>query len=650
MLVNLFQLKRLEVSHSLYPATINWNIRDGINVIVGGTGLGKTTLVNAILFTLFGDLGKSSNRETEHITSRYFSERSTSDTEPYGIVEASFSGHAVYVKRSLRSGRLLEVLIDNAPCTPKSYKDRVAALLQLTDFDNQLMRLVDHLLYVGESHYLLSWDNQLQNEIITLLFSDPSVFTELNTLWEKAQSYDSSFRNLRAQAYRLEKELAKSVNNPKSTLTDDEIGERRTIFEDRLRNSQEEYSRLIRSRKETQATIKESDASLAELYKEYDALSKSFSDNDSPDIDTPLISKSMNTNDQKTIYSALADLGSQSSWICPCCSRDWGTQRSSDLTRISTILQQSKCPICAASITLTSESSSKPLEQSSKQLEKIMNEIRNHVLIREKARSRMDAIIEELEKAAILLEDVHLQYSAFSLKHPINIGNNSDSKRVAIAELRSSSRAANLHAKRFAKQFQKKTERQTELIGTLHSEIAKAFGSYGREYLDEECTIRLDKEAAHAQGKLGAQIKAPHASFYPVISGVARLEPKQLSEAQRLFMDLAFRMALLTVWTKRTTGLATLFIETPEGATDLAYMKRVASMLKVFASSGHSLVITTNINNDAFLPALLSQYPANERPSRVLNMLECGRPHKVQRQEKREFSRVLRKAYNRRQK
>ena len=117
MLLDLFQLKSVEITgkNSLYPNGINWKLLSGLNIIVGGTGLGKTTLINAVLFGLFGDLGKSSNRETESVTCQYFSERFGKGNPTNIVIEAEFAGKIVFLKRELSSGRVVEVRINGDP-------------------------------------------------------------------------------------------------------------------------------------------------------------------------------------------------------------------------------------------------------------------------------------------------------------------------------------------------------------------------------------------------------------------------------------------------------------------------------------------------------------------------------------------------------
>ena len=84
-----------------------------------------------------------------------------------------------------------------------------------------------------------------------------------------------------------------------------------------------------------------------------------------------------------------------------------------------------------------------------------------------------------------------------------------------------------------------------------------------------------------------------------------------------------------------------MIIETPEGAVDIAYMGRVASMLRTFGNQGHTLIITTNLNNDIFLPEIMCAIPKPQRLSRILNLLNHGRPRKVQQTHMKQFNKIL---------
>ena len=68
-------------------------------------------------------------------------------------------------------------------------------------------------------------------------------------------------------------------------------------------------------------------------------------------------------------------------------------------------------------------------------------------------------------------------------------------------------------------------------------------------------------------------------------------------------------------------------------------------MLRTFGKQGHTLIITTNLNNSIFLPEIMSARPKAERRDRMLNLLKLGRPRKVQKTHAEQFERILHEVY-----
>ena len=194
------------------------------------------------------------------------------------------------------------------------------------------------------------------------------------------------------------------------------------------------------------------------------------------------------------------------------------------------------------------------------------------------------------------------------------------------------------------KRFMAAQENFNKILLDINKEVADRFSYYAELFLDEKCAVVFDETGEYGKRR-GPQLNAPHSAFYPVIDGKLRTSPSTLSEAQRLFVDLAFRMALLTTWSKRKKKNVTLIVETPEGSVDVAYMVRVAQMLRQFAKEGNVVIITTNLNNDEFLPALFGETPKSQRKQRIYNLLEYGIPKKVQLDHLDKFKRIIEKPY-----
>ena len=86
----------------LYPNGLNWEIKPGVNAIIGGTGLGKTTLVYALQFGVFG---KMIVENYERIERDFFKDRLTNRSEKQtkatpAAIEVKFAvGKSVFIIR-----------------------------------------------------------------------------------------------------------------------------------------------------------------------------------------------------------------------------------------------------------------------------------------------------------------------------------------------------------------------------------------------------------------------------------------------------------------------------------------------------------------------------------------------------------------------
>jgi ABC-type cobalamin transport system ATPase subunit len=90
------------------------------------------------------------------------------------------------------------------------------------------------------------------------------------------------------------------------------------------------------------------------------------------------------------------------------------------------------------------------------------------------------------------------------------------------------------------------------------------------------------------------------------VDNAERREAYQLSESQRFFVDVALRMALAQFMSPSGT-LAPLYVDTPEGALDIAYEKQAGAMFARFVRSGHNLLMTANVNSSQLLLELAKE-------------------------------------------
>lgn len=263
MLKDLFRIDRVIISNAtrLYPKGLDWELRPGVNVVAGGTGLGKTTFIHAMLFGLFGPLGRSSKRFVEKVDSNYFVGRVCSaeeaiESENAASVEvhATFAKTAVHVIRTLTTGRIQQATFNNEIVPHGQYESRLAQTLGVDNYEDELLRLVDHLLYVSENPHLLAWDSQTQNEIMTILFGESADFAALSAAWSDVTRADSEFRNARYQAHRIEKQIADqaSKTSPESA---EGIASKRVEYESATKRAEAARNAAVKRWQETRDLV-----------------------------------------------------------------------------------------------------------------------------------------------------------------------------------------------------------------------------------------------------------------------------------------------------------------------------------------------------------------------------------------------------------
>lgn len=110
--------------------------------------------------------------------------------------------------------------------------------------------------------------------------------------------------------------------------------------------------------------------------------------------------------------------------------------------------------------------------------------------------------------------------------------------------------------------------------------------------------------------------------------GRRRNGPEQVSESQREFIDLAFRMALVKV--VATDGAATILVDAPESSLDAVFVGRAAYVLTRFANENalNRLIVTSNLAAGRLIPELLKAAESTPvgRLSRIVDLFELGAP------------------------
>lgn len=644
MLKNFLSFDRVVISGDteLFPHGIDWKLQSGLNVVTGGTGLGKTTLVNAILFALLGEFGQS-RLEAARISKEYFRGRLAAQKkkgEVFVCIEGRIGKSKFSIWRNLQTGLVQKALVDGQELKAKEFRGWLNTECGLDSSSEELGYFIEALLFLSEQRFLISWDNVTQSQITMLLFGDHSKFLEYRNLWDEVQSADSTARNLRHQAGRMEDSLA-DAKKQKSSEKDANASSLGSL-ETEIETLESEIKGLKVSLEKEKSENKILEEQYQKHEQSFQRLAAQLHAHADAEADVFINLKARLSPVSQSFLHKIASFEGARNWVCPCCGKAPRTTNR-HLSRLAELVKKKECPICEGPLTPQTDSGSKKPSGDFKALEREMNALSgrlNKVIYEfEKSKSRIEMFGQNILKKETRLAEARMAYTGSKA-----IGGLKTLEAV-VKKLRDEQHAAEAERDSKLAVFNKQKKAVEAIQSRIQKKLIKSFEKFSGLFIDADCKIVFDAQGNYAE-KRGPQVTATHSAFYPVIDGKPRTRPQMLSEAQRTFIDLAFRMAVLEVWRDASGIAAPLIVETPEGSVDIAYMIRVADLLRAFASEGHQVLVTTNINNDRFLPRLLEKVPQSERVGRVLDLMKLGVPRSLQLKHKKEYDAVLQLAFS----
>lgn len=160
------------------------------------------------------------------------------------------------------------------------------------------------------------------------------------------------------------------------------------------------------------------------------------------------------------------------------------------------------------------------------------------------------------------------------------------------------------------------------------TEIQHVCNEYAQQFLTETCSLSWVPYLSML-GQTGARIEFPAFAIemtgtdFP--SAVRRDGPDKVSESQREFIDLAFRMALMQV---AGIGSTSLVIDAPESSLDAVFVRKAAEVLNDFSKPDRDnrLLITSNLVDGSLIPSLIKQFSSGELADRIINLFDLATP------------------------
>ncbi len=647
-------LTELKVTdYELFPGDspgsgIVWSFRQGVTVIAGINGLGKTTLLLMILRSLTGryDLTGDGALQSLSVTLPktpvrlkpphlgVFGRRVSDGAANAKVALSACVGkHVISISRRLKNLALEDLKIDGQKVELSGtaderegvFQSRLTELIGLGSFVDVLL-VLHHVILFYENRPGALWDSNAQRHLLRALCLDEEDATLVAQLERDLQRADSQARNVHSRIATTEKRLdealtqeagAKGVHaklSAEQELLDAELLEAGRL-EDVLQqlDDQRKTTRLAYER----AKIVREEANGAVERLKYTALLTYFPRMD----DTTRLVLSRIMRDGRCL-------------VCHAPARE----RQMELEHH---IATGCCPICGAEPEVQDKVVA-PHEFDQARLAR--GRERAKQANREEAAqfAKLKEGTEEYSKTLVTWESVKKSIRDRTERNrrlraqlPDTVTSReyqSELERLQIDHDRwQTMRASHL------KQLQTLFADRRKAITAKSGELVEAFAELVRILLVEEARlvqVEVQPRYLEAQGQSGDRVEVPAyaaemtAATRPTFS--RRDDPGEVSESQRELIDLAFRLALVSVF----GGQSTFAMETPEASLDGIAMERVGRALARFAASdGNRLVVTSNLTNSSIITTLFQATEPKAGPAsrmlRVLNLMEVATPNRA---------------------
>lgn len=607
------RLKSIRVQDfSLYTniPTFEVDLNKNVTCIAGANGLGKSTFLNIVAFALTGVVRNHDQQykgiyeiRRMNYSEQYFKGRVSQLDVETAAVELVFFINTTQIKvtRSFKNGGELISFSANgaAPVAEENaYEELVARLTGVGSFE-QFLFLVHFVMIFDESRETLFWNSNILTTTLNILLGlDPAEAKIADDYTKQINKYSSLFRNT---SYQISKTREVVAHLKRSTDEMDSFEESNSIEllseYDKLFDTVESLvgnvSNLEIQRRSIVGLIGELSGKKHDLDKKYrDQYEFIFGNN----------SGKTRIRHHEIVQSLLED-GS-----CKIC----GTS-DVEIKAIIEALENSRCPLCHSSFKNTNEELEieklKELDIEIARLSRLIDEkhiekdqVENALIETRNRIQCADNRIKEIENSPTYYRSK--RKSAFQengLKDAI------ESNEKVIQGLENKKEEHRIARDKYIKEAEKLRRKTLNKYKSIESAFIPIFVNLAYKFIGIDINLRLETTSTYNR---------PEFRFILELGDSDRLDSHQLSESQRFFIDIAFRMALIDLIKKDTDLGGVLLLDTPEGSLDIAYEINAGDMLSSFALNGNQLFMTANINSSGVLTEL-----SNSMSTQTMNLV-----------------------------
>ncbi len=623
--------------YGMFPGTpskpgLHIQFHGGLTLVLGANGLGKSTLVTLLYRMCTGPfevpglatpgvLGTARTEATrlQRPGQRVLAARVADDAaQARATVVFALGTSRIEVSRELSNLSVAALKCDGEDLQPSDdrFQDLVRGQSGLPKFGDWIL-LLHYLVFYFEDRRALVWDPTAQRQVLRLLMLPKTTAATWEGKEREVLELDSRVRNLQAALNREEgaERRAKAKASDAKTVRG-EIERLESEIVPLTARLQEVNLRLPGTHAERQR------ARLRALTAEQ-ARDSDYRELERLQLERIAEAFPSHTETARYLISRLL-----STEVCQTC----GSHVPDFAAELESRLAASKCVVCASRLSAPPASRSDLaalIDSKVRRLERLGIALEAARIAREEAETAYTTDIFELRSLENGIAQRRAKVAALVRQLPPDERKlRQQSAEVSALRGRLESLRDQLAQRRSA--FEVLVRHDMMTIAERRSAVIEVFQEYAQGFLFESCQLKWQPKKDRV-GQTGPLVDFPAFEFemtgsdFP--SAVRRSEPQEVSESQREFIDLAFRMTLMKV--ASDGGVGSLVIDAPETSLDAVFSKRAADVLLKFAnpSSNNRLMITSNLVDGQLIPEILREAGIKSaRSRRILDLLEIATP------------------------
>lgn len=581
-----------------------------LNILLGGNGLGKTTLLQCIIYGLTGG---TNIPEVEPLKGfrwdhNFFRKRVKVERQQDAKVTIEFnvSNKRFRVVRGLQGNRVIDFYIDDNQANIK-YEEAIIEYGKYDNF-NSFVFIVSRLLYLPENRRSLMWDYDAQIRALMILSNDIIDEEEYRNLRLQIKNMDSTKRHTIVRINKIKDVLEKKYNEVEIKETeeiDDKTDEIQSMLFIRKRELSEKLQVLLDDKRKSISELKNYEARRDELIPKIYELSELLRKNEGK-----VINQSIEKYGKKQgmFLDKVVNYG-----ICPCC----GKTNHNFQKVVKRRIENGECLICGNGSDLSAINDI-DIEAIQEQLQEKLSARDNINKYMHQLNNRMQSLDEEIFKTRQEINSI--DYSEF-----VNADRPDDMFEAEDEDSELELLKLNSDRQSLENDIQIKQEQADNMYKTFlncfedrNKKLSEIYEQLSSDFMGKKVTLEYERSTDRF-------VDIDY--LIPKFDDEVRKNAEDCSEAQRFFLDIAFRMSLIILNQELIGESGTFICETPESALDISYVKNVVKMFCQFMVK-NSLILSNNLQRLGLAQELTSVWDGEN--TSIFDLLEHGKLSEVQ--------------------